>query len=295
MSGDDGGGDDLSLRPTWRSLLFVPANAPRRWEKAHLRDADAVIIDLEDSIQPEAKTEAREYVAPAIDHLSRQGMATLVRVNNEPHRIEGDLDAAVRAGLTAVMLPKASGPEQIQWLGQAIRRRERDRGLVSGQIGVLAVIEDPLALEAAGRIAACEGIVGLALGGEDFALALGRAPTPACLNLACSMTAYAARARGLMAIGMSCGIGNYTDLEEWSAHARNAYAMGMTGALAIHPDQIRPLNIAFGPTAADLREADDIVSAWEDRTSDVFSLNGRMIDQPVVERARRLLGQRSPK
>lgn len=294
MSSNDGGGDDLWLRTCWRSLLFVPANAPRRWEKAHLRGADAVIIDLEDSIQPEAKSEARALVGPAVDHLSHQGMSTLVRINNDPHRIEGDLDEAIRSGLAAVILPKASGPEQIRRLGQEIRRRERDRGLMNGQIGVLAVIEDPLALESASAMAACDELVGLALGGEDFALALGRAPTPACLDLACAMTAYAARARGLMAIGMSCGIGNYKDLDEWSAHARNAYAMGMTGALAIHPDQIPPLNAAFGPTETELSEAEDVISAWEKRTSDVFSLNGRMIDQPIVERARRLIRQRSP-
>lgn len=284
----------MALTTTWRSLLFVPANAPRRWEKAHLRQADAVIIDLEDSIQPEAKTEALAQVAPAIDHLSQRGVATLVRINNDQQRIERDLDEAVRAGLTAVMLPKTSGPEQVRWLGQEIRRRERDRGLTDGLITVLAVIEDPLALETAGKIAACEEVIGLALGGEDFALALGRSPTPACLDLACSLTAYAARARARMAIGMSCGIGNYTDLEAWSRHARNAYAMGMTGALAIHPDQIPALNDAFGPTEEEMREARDIVAAWERRTSDVFSFNGRMIDQPIVERARRLISQQSP-
>jgi citrate lyase subunit beta/citryl-CoA lyase len=98
-----------------------------------------------------------------------------------------------------------------------------------------------------------------------------------------------------MAIGMSCGIGDYSDLDAWSQSARNAYAMGMTGALAIHPDQIPALNAAFGPSVSEIREAEMILTAWSERTSDVIALNGRMIDQPVVERARRLLSQAAPR
>jgi citrate lyase subunit beta / citryl-CoA lyase len=129
----------------------------------------------------------------------------------------------------------------------------------------------------------------LCVGSEDFALSLGRPPAPLALDLVCQQVAYAAAARGLMGLGMACGIGNFTDLDTWASEARRAHGMGLTGALAIHPNQIAALNAAFGASEAELAEARAILAAWKAGASGVVSHNGRMLDHPVVERARRLL------
>jgi len=115
------------------------------------------------------------------------------------------------------------------------------------------------------------------------------ASAPLSLGLAAQTIAYAASARGIMGIGMATGIANFTDLDAFAAEARRSHAMGLTGAMCIHPNQIAVLNECFGVSEEAVSEARAILAAWETRVDGVVSHNGRMIDQPVVERARRLL------
>lgn len=277
------------MLPRWRSLLFVPANAPQRWAKAHTRGADAIIVDLEDSTQPDAKAAARPLAAAAVKTLHANGAFVAVRVNNDPAFLDDDLSAVVAPGLAAIVLPKVEQADELRALDHRLMELETLTGLYGDSVRVIAVIESPAALERLAAIAHGPRLIGLALGSEDFALALGRPPAPACLDLACQLVAYAAAARGLMGLGMACGIGDFTDLDAWTREAQRAHAMGLTGALAIHPNQIAPLNAAFGHSAADIAEARAILAAWDTRQGGVVSHNGRMLDQPVVERARRLL------
>jgi citrate lyase subunit beta/citryl-CoA lyase len=93
----------------------------------------------------------------------------------------------------------------------------------------------------------------------------------------------------MMGLAMACGIGNFTDLAAWSAEAKRSHAMGATGAMCIHPSQVTALNEAFGASAEEIAEARAVVAAWEARTTGVVAHKGQMIDQPVVERARRLI------
>jgi citrate lyase subunit beta/citryl-CoA lyase len=109
------------------------------------------------------------------------------------------------------------------------------------------------------------------------------------LGLAAQTISYAAAARGLMGLAMATGIANFTDLETFAAEAKRSHAMGLTGAMCIHPNQVTVLNECFGASEAEVADARAILAAWEARTEGVVSHNGQMIDQPVVERARRLL------
>lgn len=277
------------MRPGWRSLLFVPANAPRRWAKAHTRGADCVIVDLEDSTQPEAKAAARPLCTEAVRALAANGATVAVRVNNDPACLAEDLQAGVSPDLAAILLPKVERADELAALDARLTAIEAARGMARGATRVIAVIESPAALERLSAIADGPRLIGLAVGSEDFALSLGRQPTPLALDLVCQKIAYAAAARGLMGLGMACGIGNFTDLDAWALEARRAHGMGLTGALAIHPNQIAALNAAFGASEAELADARAILAAWEKREGGVVSHNGRMLDQPVVERARRLL------
>jgi citrate lyase subunit beta/citryl-CoA lyase len=166
---------------------------------------------------------------------------------------------------------------------------EYEAGLDRFSVGVVAVIESPRALEQVVQIADGPRLIGLALGSEDFSLTLGRKPGPLSLDLAAQTIAYAAAARGIMGIGMASSIANFTDLDAFAADARRAHAMGLTGAMCVHPNQIAALNAGFGASEADVAEARAILAAWESRVDGVVNHNGKMIDLPVVERARRLL------
>jgi len=270
-------------------MLFVPAAAPQRWQKAHTRGADAIIVDLEDSTQPEAKAAARQLATDAVKTLHANGATVTVRVNNDAHYLADDLEAVVVPGLSAIVLPKVEAASELDSLSAMLDALEYEHGLERGAVGVVAVIESPRALEQVAAIASGPRLIGISLGSEDFALSLGRPPTPQSLGLAAQAIAYAAAARGLMGIGMATGIANYTDLDAFAVEARSAHATGLTGAMCIHPNQVPVLNDCFGASVADIAEAQAILAAWDRRTDGVVSHNGKMIDQPVVERARRLL------
>jgi len=274
----------------WRSMLFVPAAAPQRWQKAHTRGADALIVDLEDSTQPEAKAAARAQAGDAIRHLTANGATVTVRVNNDAALLADDLEAVVMPGLSAIVMPKVEAASELESLSAMLDALEYEAGLERNTVRVLAVIESPRALERVAAIADAPRLCGISLGSEDFSLSLGRKPTPQSLDLAAMQIAYAASARGIMGIGMATGIANFTDLEAFGAEARRAHAMGLTGAMCIHPNQVGVLNNAFGFSESEIAEAQAILAAWDSRIDGVVSHNGRMIDQPVVERARRLLG-----
>jgi citrate lyase subunit beta/citryl-CoA lyase len=273
----------------WRSLLFVPATAQEKWSKAHTRGADAIIVDLEDSAQAEAKAQARWRAPEAVKTLAQNGAQVTVRVNNDPEHLEADVEAVVVAGLRAIVMPKVESAKDLVGLSTLIEAAEFEAGLERLQVKVIAVIESPRALENIREIADGPRVVGISLGSEDFALSLGRPPAPLSLALAAQTIAYAASARGLMGLAMAGSIANFTDLDAFAAEAKRSYAMGLTGAMCIHPNQVKALNACFGVSEAEMAEAKAILSAWETRTADVISLDGRMIDQPVVERARRLI------
>lgn len=273
----------------WRSMLFVPAAAPQRWQKAHTRGADALIVDLEDSTQPEAKAAARAQAGDAIRHLAGNGATVTVRVNNDAALLADDLEAVVMAGLSAIVMPKVEQASELESLSAMLDALEYEAGLERNAVRVVAVIESPRALERVTSIADAPRLCGLCLGSEDFSLSLGRKPAPLSLDLAAMQIAYAASARGIMGIGMATGIANFTDLDAFGAEARRAHAMGLTGAMCIHPNQVATLNAAFGFSEEEIAEARAVLVAWDRRIDGVVSHNGKMIDQPVVERARRLL------
>ena len=273
----------------WRSMLFVPAASPQRWAKAHTRGADAIIVDLEDSTEADAKAAARVQATEAVKHLAANGATVTVRVNNDPALLADDLEAVVMPGLRAIVMPKVETAATLDDLSALLDALEYEAGLERFAVGVVAVIESPRALERIAAIADGPRLIGISLGSEDFALSLGRPPSALSLGLAAQTIAYAAAARGIMGIGMATGIANFTDLDAFGAEVQRSHAMGLTGAMCIHPNQVAVLNTCFGHSEAEIAEAQAILAAWDNRVDGVVSHNGAMIDQPVVERARRLL------
>jgi len=277
---------------SWRSLLFVPLNAPRLLEKAHLRAADAIILDLEDAVPAAAKAAARARLPEEAARLAGLGVSVVVRVNTAWLDLIEDLPVAVHPAVRAVMVPKVEDAGHLRAVSAMMSELEARRGLPDGQTGLLALVETPAGLGEIVALAAISRVRGLALGSEDYAASLGVPPSPAALALPCQMLVLAARARGLMALAVAGSLADFKDLAAYGSNVAAARAMGATGALCVHPAQVGVANAAFGLTAAELAWAEKVVAVWaeaERSGAGVGKLDGHMIDKPVVDRARKVL------
>lgn len=275
----------------YRSLLFVPANDAKRLERAHERGADAVILDLEDSIAPEAKQGARAGLRAAAESLAARDVVVFVRVNASWREAMADLEAAICPAVRGIVAPKVDDAARARGVGEMIREVERARAMAPAT-ELIALIESASGLRNAAAITDMEGVSGLALGSEDLCLELGVAPRPEALDLPCKLLALAAAPRRLMALGLPVSIAEFRDLEAYRRAVSQARCIGMTGALCIHPAQVAALNSGFAPSATEIEEAKAILAAWKAAVAEgraVASHAGRMIDAPVAERARRVL------
>ncbi|SNT45006.1 HpcH/HpaI aldolase/citrate lyase family protein [Rhodococcoides kyotonense] len=271
----------------WTTLLFVPVTAQRFVETAHTRGADAVILDLEDSISEHDVPAALAALPAAVESISRRAVPVVVRIGRA-----SDLATVVRPGVSAIMVPKVASAKQLRLLDADLRREESAAGITEGSIGVLALIEDPAAVFVLHEIASAPRVIGIGLGSEDFAAALGVEPTPAALTVPAQWVALAAVASGVMALGLPDTLANFRDLERLQLAAESARAVGMTGALCIHPAQVPVIDRVFAPSAAEVEWATAVTRAWKDTDSGVMAIAGTMIDKPVVLRAERILARR---
>jgi citrate lyase subunit beta/citryl-CoA lyase len=278
---------------TLHSLLFIPALNEKFIVNAHTRQADAVIFDLEDSIIQSQKNAAREALFAALDHVRPHGLPMLVRVNNEAVHFEADLRAAVRAGATAILIPKTDDADLLIEADQLISKFEFEFTRQPGTVKLIALIESPKGLFNIAPILQTQGrLIGLGFGSEDFAASLGVEPDAYALSEPAQRVALAARAFDMLAWGLPGSIADFNDLPAFELLVRKAKAFGFTGALAIHPKQVAAINAAFRPSAAELALAERIIAAYQlaqDSGSGAAALDGKMIDAPVVERARRVL------
>jgi citrate lyase subunit beta / citryl-CoA lyase len=270
----------------WRSLLFVPANNPNLMAKAPRQGADALIIDLEDAVPLAQKPAARIALQKHAAGISATGADILVRVNNG-NLTAPDVDALPRE-TGGVVLPGTESVDELRTLDALLVKYEQAYDLRSGSIGIVPLIESPAALFSLHEIAAGPRVVGLALGSEDFALALGAPPSALSLTLPAQLVCVAAASAGVMAFAVPFSIAAYGDEIGWADAARTAKGIGATGGLCIHPAQVRILNDVFLPTDAELGWAESVIEVWaqaQDAGRGIVTLDGRMIDRPVFERA----------
>lgn len=280
-----------------RSLLFVPGDSPRKFDKAKASGADALILDLEDSVAPPAKAAARGTVRDMLA-APADGQPLWVRVNAlDTGLIEADLDAVVPLAPFGIMLPKCRGGGDVRALAALLATREAGAGLPAGAIRVLPVAtETGAAMFGLGTYAGSgPRLWGLTWGSEDLAADLGavtnthegRLTEP--YRLARSMVLFGAAAAGVRAFDTVC-----TDLTDPGVAAREAADArrdGFVGKMAIHPAHVAPINAAFTPDAAELAFARRIVEAFAAHPdSGAFRLDGRMVDRPHLRAARRILG-----
>jgi citrate lyase subunit beta/citryl-CoA lyase len=280
-----------------RSSLILPVNVPRFVEKAALRGADAVVLDLEDSVPSTEKANARRLVRDALALAGRGGAEVVVRVNNDPALLWDDVAAAVHPGLDGLALPKAESPEQIRELVRRIEALESGRGIEPGHVRLSLAIETPRGLLQAEAIAAATPrIATLGVGVEDYCLELGVEPSPDGVELlyAVSRVVTICKAMGIQPSGLLGSIANFRDLPAFEAGAARARQLGCEGAGCIHPDQVLVLNRVFSPDPAKVEYARRVVEAFEDgltRGTASVNLDGRMVDIPVYKRAQVILSR----
>lgn len=262
-----------------RTVLFVPGSRPERFSKALAAGADAVIIDLEDAVEQDRKLQAREHISTfAASHPDARFM---VRVNDETTPwFDDDLALCARLpGVDAVVLPKAEHAGQIQRVVQAGK-------------DVLPIIESPRGVLALNELAASPGVLRMSFGSLDLMLELGTTgDTPAAhtvlQHVRCQILLHSA-AHGL-AQPLDGVFPDFSDLQGLQEHAVHIRHMGFAGMLCIHPAQIAPIHTAFLPSPSEQEWARRVVDIADSSGASAFQLDGKMVDVPVIERARRIL------
>jgi citrate lyase subunit beta / citryl-CoA lyase len=286
-----------------RSWLFVPGDSQAKLDKAAELGADAIIVDLEDAVAPPAKPVARMQARRWLEKHSRQpgGPARWLRINalDTPLWRE-DLSAVMPGKPDGIMVPKAAGPEQLQVLAAELYEIEQRVGVTPGSTRIVPLVSETPA--AALRIASYLDVpqprlAGLTWGAEDLSAAIGagrkrdsRGYWTDAFRYVRAQVLLTAHARDVMAIDTLHA--DFRDAAGLERIAADSYADGFTGMLAIHPAQVAVINSAFTPGDEEIAHARAIVNAFSaNPTAGALELDGKMIDQPHLEQARRLLGR----
>lgn len=275
-----------------RSILFVPANRPERFEKAAASGTDAVILDLEDSVGMSQKAQSRANLQRGMDLASAAGVSVYVRVNpvdTEWH--QEDLAAAVRIGARGVVVPKCEVPAVVAGVEQELAALE------SGA----AALEVVLILETARGILAAEQLARpgsrtrrVSFGAYDFALDMGVQveTSGALLSVVRAQVALAAKAAGIQAIDTA--FADIRDPDGMRRQTTEALGLGYTGKFAIHPDQVAIVNQVLSPSSADIETAKRIIDAFgeaEQQGIAAITVDDKLVDYPIAQRSEAILAR----
>ena len=276
-----------------RSRLYVPGSEPKYFVNAALHGADAIILDLEDSVHASEKDAARLLVRNALRAVDFLQCERMVRINQLPLGLE-DLDEIVPESPDLILIPKVESPSQIVEATARMAQIKADYG-VTRPIWLMPILESALGIENAFAIAqASDKIVALTIGLEDYTADLGvvKTATGAESLYARQRVVNAAHAAGGQAIDSV--FGDVGDMEGLRAWALNSRALGFEGMGCVHPLQIAVIHEAFAPTMTEIERARKIVAAYneaQDKGLGVVSLGSKMIDPPVVQRAQKLMAR----
>jgi citrate lyase subunit beta/citryl-CoA lyase len=277
-----------------RSLLFVPAGRERMLDHAQDSRADALVLDLEDSVPDRQKAAARALARRWIPMLATKRRLVFVRLNGLRSGItRDDLMAVVRKGLAGVVLPKTESPQDLRDLDVLLREAEMEHGVRPGDVRTMPLIESARGvLRCEEIVKASDRLCGLSIGAEDYTYDIGvrRTADGVALQHIRGVVVQVATAYGLTPIDTPYTA--YKDAAGLEAETRLAKAVGLKGKYAIHPSQVGAINRIFSPSKEEIEEARRIVEIYEDgrrRGVGAVSLDGRMVDAPIAERARAII------
>jgi citrate lyase subunit beta/citryl-CoA lyase len=276
-----------------RSRLYLPGTEPKYFINAGLHAPDAVILDLEDSVHHAEKDAARILARNALRAVDFGACERMVRINQLPLGLE-DLAEVISEAPDVVLIPKTEKPEQVAKVDHTIHELQ-SRHRIDRPIWIMPILESAAGIENAFAIAtASPNIVALTIGLEDYTADIGVVKTSEGRETLYARTRLvnAAKAAGLQAIDSV--FGDVADLEGLRRWGENSRALGFEGMGCIHPSQIAVIHKAFSPSQPEIDKALKIVAAFEDaqqRGLGVVSLGSKMIDPPVVERAKKLVAQ----
>ncbi|MEQ8193850.1 MAG: CoA ester lyase [Rhodospirillales bacterium] len=276
-----------------RSMLFVPTNVDRFVDKAHIRGADSIILDLEDSIALSEKASARKLVQEAAAKVARGGAVVFVRINSPLRLGIPDLEQVVSPAVRGVLIPKCDGPSHVRLIAEAIAELEAERGMEVGSTLLSARIETAEAFFIMEDIAkAHPRLAAFGLGSEDFTLSIGVEPSVETLLYPKQRSIIAARAAGLIPMGLVGSGADFSNLDEMRATVRKSRRFGFEGSSCIHPAVVPILNEEFKPLADEIGKAEKIIEAFKHSIAAgkaAVEVDGKMVDYPIVYRAENLL------
>ncbi|CAM3122034.1 citrate lyase subunit beta / citryl-CoA lyase [Lactobacillus bombicola] len=277
-----------------RTMMFVPGNNPSMIKDAGIYGADSIMLDLEDAVSLTEKDAARMLVYNAIKTVDFGGAEIVVRINGQDTPFyDEDVKAMVRAGVDVIRLPKTESAAMIQKLVKDMEVAEEEYGVEKGSIGVMAAIESAKGVLNAPEIATATPLMmGLAVSGEDYTADMHtrRYPDGRELEFARNMVLQAARAADVYAFDTV--FSNMNDPEGFYRETNYIYELGYDGKSLVNPRQIEMVNKVFNPTKDEIENAIAVQSAIREakaKGSGVISMNGKMVDKPVVEKANRVI------
>lgn len=276
-----------------RTMMFVPGANAAMLRDAPLYGADSVMFDLEDAVSLNEKDSARTLVHFALKTFDYSAIETVVRINGLDTVGALDIEAMVLAGINVIRLPKTETAQDIIDVAAVITQVEEENDLPVGTTKMMAAIESAEGVLNARDIAtASDRLIGIALGAEDYVtnMKTRRYPDGQELLFARSMILHAARAAGIAAIDTV--FSDINDTDGFIAETTRIKQLGFDGKSVINPRQIPLVNGIYAPSKAEIQQAKEVIWAIreaESKGSGVISLNGKMVDKPIVERAERVI------
>ena len=273
-----------------RTMLFMPGNNPGMLQNAGILGADSIILDLEDAVSLTEKDSARILVREAIKNIDYSNVEVVVRIN--PFTTEfaiKDIDVIARVGPDALMIPKAT-EEELKDINEMLINIEIEEGFEKGSIKLFPIVETAYGVENVySIIKSSNRIAGILLGGEDLTSDLGIKRTKEGEEVFYARNRVAIACRAMKVDSIDTPFTDTNDLEGLEKDTWKAKSLGLTGKAAINPRQIDAIHSVYAPTAEEIKHAKRVLEAMEEAEAEgkgVFSLDGKMVDAPIINRAK---------
>lgn len=283
----------IKMKRLRRTMLFMPGNNPSMLQSADILGADSIILDLEDAVSLTEKDSARILVREAVKNLHYQGVEVVVRINplDTEYAME-DIENIARVKPDTILVPKAT-EEAMEIVDREVTRIEKEEGFEEGSIRLFALIESAYGVENVySIIKSSNRIEGVLFGGEDFTSDMGVKRTKEGDEILYARNKIATACRALKVDSIDTPFTDTNDFEGLIKDTTKAKNLGFTGKASINPRQIESIHSVYAPTEAEIKHAERVMEAKDAALAEglgVFSLDGKMVDLPVINRAKTTL------